>query len=96
MRDVELLFCFFTSIALLGCIKAKQQHVFCLIKIPLVLTFQTSNALVPEIIVSYAKTGQPPNYIPIKYIIIVVNGMQSEKVCYIRYVEGNCLQSKLF
>lgn len=37
----------FTSIALPGCIKAKQQHVLCLIKIPLVLTLQASNATVP-------------------------------------------------
>lgn len=35
--------------------KAKQRHVFCLIKIPLVLTRQTSNASVPEMADSCAR-----------------------------------------
>lgn len=67
----------FTSIALLGCIKAKQQHVFCLIKIPLILTFQTSNASVPEITVPYAKAGQPSKNVLTKYVILVVNGIET-------------------
>lgn len=35
--------------------KAKQRHVFCLIKIPLVFTRQTSNASVPEMADSCAR-----------------------------------------
>lgn len=88
-QDIE----FLTSIALLGCIKAKKQHVFCLIKIPLVLTFQTSNASVPEITVSYAKTGQPPKRIPIKYVILVMNCTYKENFSFIiGNIEGQCLE----
>lgn len=38
--------------------RAKQRHVFCLIKIPLVLTRQTSNASVPEMADSCARKGK--------------------------------------
>lgn len=58
--------------ALLGCIKAEQQNVFSLIRIPLVLSSHITNA-------SIQRTGQPSQNILLKYVILVGNAMWTGK-----------------